>query len=83
MSFLIEWDEKALDYLKKLPLDISTRITKKLDVIKENPLRYLRHYEGEYYKVRIGDFRALVDVDFSKKILIIQIFDKRGRIYKR
>ena len=44
---------------------------KKLEEIKENPFRYLEHYEGIYYKLRIGDYRALIDMDFKKKILII------------
>ncbi|HLA23295.1 MAG TPA: hypothetical protein VJZ93_02045 [Candidatus Nanoarchaeia archaeon] len=33
-------------------------------------------------KLRIGDYRALIDIDFENKILIIQVFDKRGKIYK-
>ena len=51
--------------------------------ISENPFRYLEHFEGkDVYKLRIGDYRALVDVDFQNKILKIQVFDKRGRVYK-
>jgi len=83
MSFSIEWDEKVLGYLKKLPKNISERIFNKVESIKENPFHFLEHYEGEYYKFRIGDYRALIDIDFENKILIVQILDKRGRIYKR
>ena len=45
--------------------------------------RYIEHYEGEYYKIRIGDYRALIDIDFQRKILFVRILDKRGRVYKR
>jgi mRNA interferase RelE/StbE len=83
MSFLIEWDEKALSFLKKLPKKISERIFNKVESIKENPFHFLEHYEGEYYKLRIGDYRALIDINFEKKVLIVQVLDKRGRIYKR
>jgi len=82
MSFSIEWDEKVLDYIKKLPTNISKRIFKKIESIKNNPFHFLEHYEGEYYKLRIGDYRALIDIDFEKKVLIVQVLDKRGRIYK-
>ncbi len=82
MSFSIEWDEKVLSYLKKLPKNISERIFKKVESIKNNPFHFLEHYEGEYYKLRIGNYRALIDVNFEKKILTVQILDKRGRIYK-
>jgi len=47
-------------YLRSLPEKISLRIIKKLKQVKENPFRYLEHYEGKYYKLRIGDF-----LDFS------------------
>lgn len=67
MSFSIEWDEKAKDYLDKLPKNIAERILDKIDSIKENPFRFLEHYEEEYYKLRIGDYRALIDIDFTKK----------------
>ncbi len=83
MSFSIEWDEKVLSFLKKLPKDISERIFNKVESIKENPFRFLEHYKGKYYKLRIGDYRALIDIDFEKKTLIVQVLDKRGRIYKR
>ena len=81
MSYSIEWDSKALKYLEKLGNNIKERILRKLDEVKEDPFRYLEHYEGDYYKLRIGDYRMLVDIDFENRILIIQVFDKRGRIY--
>ena len=83
MSYSIEWDRKALKFFESLQKDISERIIKKLDSIKVDPFRYLEHYEGDYYKLRIGGYRALVDIDHKNKILTIQVFDKRGRIYKR
>jgi len=56
MSFSIEWDEKAVDYLKKLPKNISERLFNKIESIKENPFHSLEHYEGGYYKLRIRFF---------------------------
>ncbi|MBI2451746.1 type II toxin-antitoxin system RelE/ParE family toxin [Candidatus Pacearchaeota archaeon] len=83
MTFSIEWDEKVLNFLRKLPKNISERIFNKIESIKENPFHFLEHYEGGYYKLRIGDYRALIDIDFENKILIVQVLDKIGRIYKR
>ena len=62
MSFSIEWHPHAFDFLEKLPVHISERILKKIEIIKEEPFRFLEHYEGEYYKLRIGDYRLLFDV---------------------
>lgn len=83
MSYSIKLSREAESFLDNLSQDISSRIIKKLDLIKENPFRFLEHFEGDYYKLRIGDYRALIDIDFEKKIIIIQVLDKRGRIYKR
>ena len=83
MSFSISFDKEAVKYLESLPSDISERIINKFEEIKENPFRYIEHYEGEYYKIRIGDYRALIDIDYPRKILFIRIIDKRGRVYKR
>jgi len=83
MSFSISFDKEVVKYLESLPLNISERIINKFEDIKENPFRYIEHYEGKYYKIRIGDYRALIDIDYQRKILFIRIIDKRGRVYKR
>ena len=82
MSYSVSLDELADKYLQSLPSNISLRIIEKLEEIKLNPIRYLEHYEGKHYKIRIGDYRLLIDLDFSRKIIFIRIIDKRGRIYK-
>lgn len=84
MSFQIRWKPKPLKYLKKLPGDVALRIWNKVDALKQNPFRYLEHYEGgDFYEFRIGEYRILIDIDFKRKILFIEVLDKRSRIYKR
>lgn len=83
MSYEIEIGLKAKKVFNKLPKGTALRLIKKLRQLKENPFRYLKHFEGGGYKFRVGDYRALIDVDFTRKILVLRILDKRGRIYKR
>jgi len=75
----------AQNFLNKKDRHIVERIKKGLEKLKtENPFHYLEHYEGQdYYKFRIGDYRALIDIDFQNKIIKIQVLDNRGVIYKR
>lgn len=82
MNLEIIWFPQASKYVKKLPKDIAKRILEKIDEVITDPFRYLEHFEGEGYKLRIGDYRAIVDVDFSGKMIKIRMFDKRGRIYE-
>lgn len=72
-------------FLQKQDLQIKERLQKGLEKLKtENPFHFLEHYEGNtFYKYRIGDYRALVDVDFANKTLRIQVLDYRKRIYGR
>ena len=56
MNYSVKVDKKAQDFLDKLPQNISLRIINKLEQIKENPFHFLEHYEGEYYKLIIGDY---------------------------
>ena len=82
--YSIKWNPRVIEYLEKLPEDILSRIAKKIEQIKENPFHYLEHYEGDkVYKLRIGDYRALIDVDLNNRVLYIQVIDLRSRIYKR
>ena len=84
MAWAVKWHPKAYQILKKLPKEILHRVFNRLDMVKEEPFRFLEHYEGErVYKLRIGDYRALIDVDFQNKFLLIRVFDHRSRIYDR
>jgi mRNA-degrading endonuclease RelE of RelBE toxin-antitoxin system len=41
----------------------------KLQALKVDPYRYLEHHEGsDFYKLRVGDYRALLDVDNMHRV---------------
>ena len=82
MTFQVKFSAQATKFFRKFPPDIQNRIKKKFLDIAKDPSRYLEHYEGDYDKIRIGKLRALVDVDYSERIIWVRVFDKRGRIYK-
>ena len=84
MNYTIKWNSKPLKFIEKLPKEISVRIVEKLEKITDDPFRYLEHYEGaDVYKLRIGDYRLLIDIDFTNRILKIRVFDHRSRVYER
>ena len=81
MSYSIKWNPGALD---RIPREMLSRVIKKVESILDDPFRYLEHYESEeVYKLRIGDYRALIEIDFTHQILKIRIVDHRHRVYKR
>ena len=84
MSYSVEWHPKVRKFLLKLPKEVSQRIVLKVNEAQEDPFRYLEHYEGnDYYKLRIGDYRLLVDVDFQNRILFVQVIGHRRNVYDK
>ena len=84
MTYSVEWNPRIRKFLHKLPKDISERIVKKMRDVRENPFHHVEHYEGkDYYKLRVGDYRMLIDVDFENKVLFVRVLGHRGNIYDR
>lgn len=77
------FEKKALNSLNNLDKDIKQRIWDKLHQCKENPFRFLEHLEEiQGFKLRVGDYRAIVDVDKSTKTIIVLKIGHRKNIYE-
>jgi mRNA interferase RelE/StbE len=84
MSFAVEWHPRVLKFLRKIPSDMAERIVLKVKSAVHDPFRYLERYEGkDYYKLRVGEYRLLIDVKFGEKVLLVRVCDHRSRIYER
>ena len=83
MSFVIRWSQQAERFVAKLPNDIARRIVNKVNSIKESPFHFLKHHEGaDFYKLRVGDYRVLVDVDTAEKVVYVRVLGHRRNIYQ-
>ena len=83
MTFKIRWSRQAQRFVEKLPAQEAHRIAKKIDSIKECPFHFLQRYIGEnFYKLRIGKYRVLIDVDSGQEILFVGAVGLRKNIYK-
>ena len=84
MSYILQWSKIALEELEKLPQEIVDRILKKLDNVKENPKHFIEGLsEMSVDKIRVGDYRLLVDLIESEKTLAIRDLGHRKNIYKK
>jgi mRNA interferase RelE/StbE len=78
----IVFDEEAINFLNKLQKKIRKRIYNKIISTKDNPFHFFERLEGRKdYKLRIGNYRAIADID-SKRIEIIFIGHRRN-VYKK
>ncbi|HLD38002.1 MAG TPA: type II toxin-antitoxin system RelE/ParE family toxin [Candidatus Nanoarchaeia archaeon] len=78
--YLIEIEKNAENFLRKLDKKDSEIILKKIYEIKENPFRFLKRLHGEkLWRLRIMDYRAIVDVIVSmNKIIVIRIGHRKN-----
>jgi len=77
------FDKKAINFLLKLEKKDKTRIWNKLEKCKSEPFRYLKHLENtKGYKLRVGEYRIIIDVDNGIKILNILKIGNRKNIYE-
>ncbi|MBS3079287.1 type II toxin-antitoxin system RelE/ParE family toxin [Candidatus Pacearchaeota archaeon] len=78
--FQIELTETAKDFLKKLQKKDAEIILNKIYSIRENPYRFLKRLQGEkLWRLRIGDYRAVVDVIvLMNKIIVIRIGHRKN-----
>ena len=81
--FSIEITQEAENDLKKLDQQTTTIILKKLWAIKENPLHYVERLQGlTFWKLRIGDYRAIIQINTTSNKLFILKTGHRKNIYK-
>lgn len=84
MSFELIFDKKAASELSKLPKDIQKRIFTKLQQSKENPQRFFERLSGRLdYKLRIGKYRVIADLNHDKKQIQITTIGHRKNIYEK
>ncbi|MFA5993180.1 MAG: type II toxin-antitoxin system RelE/ParE family toxin [Candidatus Pacearchaeota archaeon] len=80
--FQIELTETAKSFLKKLQKNDAELVLNKLDSIKENPYRFLKRLQGEkLWRLRIADYRAIVDVIVSANRIIVVRIGHRRNVY--
>ncbi len=83
----IEFLPEAEKDLVKFDREIRRRIIDKLDWLLENfenifPEILTGEFK-EFYKLRIGDWRAIYKINWSNNTIIVCYIDKRDKIYKK
>ncbi|MBI2565020.1 type II toxin-antitoxin system RelE/ParE family toxin [Candidatus Woesearchaeota archaeon] len=82
--YKVIFDSEAINFLEKAEKDISKRIWSKIMTTKEKPHRSFERLSGRKdYKLRIGDYRAIADIDDKNQRIEITLIDHRSRVYKR
>ena len=74
--------EQALKQLEKLEKTTQERILKVLERIRIKPETYVTKLAGDFgYKLRVGDYRVILDIDSNKLRISVTKIGHRRNIY--
>ena len=82
--FEIVFSDKALKQLSKLEKSMQKRIMNSLERIRIRPEAYLtKLVDDPAYKLRVGDYRVIADLDKGKLLILVIKVGHRRNIYKK
>ena len=84
LLYEIVFSRKAKKQLFKLERLIQERIISALERIKIRPESYITKLVGDPgYKLRVGDYRIIMDIDKSKLLVLVIKIGHRKNIYEK
>ena len=85
MMFDIRYSKQAVNFLKSAEKKLITRIMMKIETLRDNPIQHdskvVEGYNEKLFRIRVGDYRILYEVDYKRNQLGIVKIDKRSKIY--
>ncbi|MFH1432222.1 MAG: type II toxin-antitoxin system RelE/ParE family toxin [archaeon] len=85
MMFGIKYSSQALKFLKSADKVLAKRLIEKIESLQEKPVlhdtKILEGSSEKMFRVRVGSYRILYEVDHENKVIGIVKIDKRSRVY--
>jgi mRNA interferase RelE/StbE len=82
MTYQIFFTDKAKKQLEKLEKVDQERIVKSLERIRIRPEAHITKLVGDPgYKLRIGDYRVILEIEKDKLIILVLMIGHRKNIY--
>ncbi len=85
MCYTVEFKPSAARALRRLPRDVQARIGETITSLAENPFpQGVKKLKGEEntYRVRVGDYRIVYDVDGAALIILVLRVGHRRDVYR-
>jgi len=83
MTYDVIFSDKSLKQLKKFEKEIQERIIKALERIRIRPELHVTKLIGDPgYRLRVGDYRVILDIDQGKLLILVLRIGHRKAIYK-
>lgn len=87
MTFKVFLTRRAEKYLDRLDASSRSRIVNRLRELSSDPFNgpNIRPMVGQppgTFRVRIGNFRAVYEIDTAGRIIVVLVIGPRGEVYK-
>ena len=83
--FEIKYSRQAIKFIKSLDKKLALRIFSKIEKLKHEPIQHdskrVEGYSEKLFRVRVGKYRILYEVDFKDNLIGIVKIDRRERVY--
>jgi len=78
------YDEDVQKQLAALPKSLQQRIADKILISTQQPHHFFRRLKGKAeYRLRVGDWRIVADIDDRNQLLTVHVIGHRKDIYDR
>lgn len=78
----ILFSDTARKKLKKLEKSTQSRIIRALERIRIRPEGFVKRLVGcPYYRLRVGDYRVILDIKKDKLIILVVTMGRREKVY--
>ncbi len=83
--FNVSYSKQARKFLSQAERILAKRLVQKIEQIKEKPFihdtKTVEGYKEKLFRVRVGDYRILYEVDHKNQLIGIVKIDHRSRVY--
>ena len=82
MTFTVLLHPKAVEALEKIEEQTRLRITEKLRELRNRPERVEKRLKySEFWSLRVGDYRAIYEINRDKNQVVILFIGPRKKVY--
>lgn len=83
MTYEILFSDKSLKQLKKMERHVQERIIAAMERVRIKPEKYVTKLVGDpSYKLRVGDYRIIMDIDSKNLQVLVLKIGHRKNIYE-
>ncbi len=80
-----EYSNQVIKFLKGADKSLVKRLFNKIENLMKEPImhdsKFIQGYKEKIYRVRVGDYRILYEIDYENNKLGIIKIDKRSKAY--